>query len=287
MLAALLAKEEAELLQLTRDDDMERKVREAAHTIELLTKQIAEANAARQHRSQIQLSLETVENDVATLREEATRLEEGLARSREATAAARKLHQEATAYAEQVAAQKDHNQRVETEKILPGQKELEELKKTKEQLVMAINETHSNMETELNSLEEEIKIKDAALEELELEFKSVSTENDRVLEVLAHVERAREELRESTEKTCKENAETVRNFAEACDAELARHQERLKAKEAHRLRVLQDARTRSTQRRQKLEEELEVYKRAMEMIADVESHERELARLEESRTFEQ
>lgn len=284
-LAALLAHEEAELLQLMESDDMERKVGEAARTVELLTKQIAEANAARERRSEIQQCLESVEEEVTMLQEQEARLEEEVTRSRDAASSAGKLLDEAKSFEEQVAAQKAHNQCLETEKILPGRKELEELKNTKEKLVMGINEVHANMETELKNLKEEVKMKCDAAGALELEIKSLSRENDQALEALAHIERARKELRESTEKQCDQNADISRKFAEACDAEEARHQELLAAKETHRKQVLQHARTTSTQRRQQLEEELEVYKRAMEMIADVESHELELARLEESRNF--
>ncbi|KAI2494982.1 hypothetical protein MHU86_19542 [Fragilaria crotonensis] len=286
-LATLLAQEEAELLQLKETDDMERKVREAVQTVDVLTKQIAEAEAARQRRSQIQECLKAVEEEVATLQEDARRMEQELIRSREATAVARRKHQEAKSYEVQVAAQKAHNQRVEIEKMIPGQKKLEELKNTKERLVMGINEAHSKLETDLVELKEEAKKKRDAASELELEMKSVARENDQTLEALTHIERAQQELRDSTERECTEYEDIARKFTEACDAERARHQELVATKEMNRKRILQNARMESAQRRQIMEEQLEMYKRAVEMMADVEAQQLELARLRESRNFEQ
>ncbi len=285
-LASLLAQEEEALHQLKKADDVERKVREAVQTVEVLTKQIAEAETARQRRCQIQECLEAVEKEVATLHDDAMRMEQEAIRSREATAAARKRHQEAKSYEEQVAAQKAHNQRVEIEKILPGQKELEELKNTKEQLVMGINEAHAKLETDLVELKEAIKNKRVAVDEFDLEIKSIARENEQALEALVHVERSLEELRDSTKKECAEHEDIASKFAEACDAERERHQELIATKEMNRKRILQKAQTESTQRRLQMEEQLEVYKLAVEMITDVEAHELELARLRESRNSE-
>lgn len=282
-LAALLAKEEADLFQLERSDDIEKKMRDGAHKLELLTKQNSEADAARNCRVQGKEQLESVKQDGAKFEMTSTKNEAELGQKREASAAARKQHDNAKSCQEQVVVQKAHNDRVGTEKIIPGQQEEQELKKNKETLVKGINEAHSNFETKLKELKEEVEVKGVAAQQLVSETKAVFEENDENHTALTHVKLARDELQETTDKECSENEDIASRFAEACDAEKTNKREVKAAKTINREQKLEDIRAKSSQGRQKQEDVLEVYMRATDMIKEVRADELELERLEETR----
>ena len=279
--ATMLAEEEDELHRLKSTENIERQVREAARAVDDLRNQLAEANSARQRYSDIQQCLESLEKEITELEEDTARTEASIEEQCELAALARQQHQEIKAFEEQILAQKLHNDRTENEKILPGQQEVEELKKTSESLVISITEAHSIMETELRRLLEDLKVKRAAVDELDSEIKIVTMENDQTLDALAQMKKALEQQLESAEKERSENLEIARKFTEAVDAERSRLDELAVAKERKREQRLQDARERSADHRHLLEEQLEVYKRALAMIAEVEAHRHELARLEE------
>ena len=281
-LAALLEKERAELVQLQGADDIEKKLREVTHHVQLLMTQNAEAIDARKRRAQIMDHLDSFAEEVAQLEIKSVKAECELKTKREAFAVACKQLDDAKSFQEQVLAQKAHNDRIEAEKVVPGQQELLELKKNKELLVKGIHEMHSTMESQLKQLQEDVELKGVVAEKLLAEMKVVVQESEESSTALAQIKRAREELRQSTEKECEENQDIASKFLEACEAERSRQQDFLVEKKAHREQTLNDIRTKALQNRQELEEKVELYMRAIDMIKDVRSDELELEKLEES-----
>lgn len=281
-LAALLTQEQEELVQLQRADDVEKKLREVTHHVQLLMNQNEEAVDARKRRAQIVACIDSAAEEVAQLEMDAIKAENEIARKLEAVTVASKQLDDANFLQEQALAQKAHNDRIHTDKIVPGQLEFLELKKSKELLVKGIHEMHSTMETQLKQLKDDVELKGAVAERLLAETNAVVEENEKSVVALAQIKRAREELLQSTERECEENRDIASKFLEACDAETTRRQDFLAEKKAHREQTLNDVRTKALQNRQELEEKFEVYMRAIDMMKDVRSDELELATLEKS-----
>jgi hypothetical protein len=161
---------------------------------------------------------------------ESIKAEGEIATERDAVTVASKQLEDAKSFQEQALAQKAHNDRIENEKIVPGQLELGELKKSKDLLVKGIHEMHSTMETQLKQLKADVELKGACRQRLLAEIKVVTEENEESIVALAQIKRDREELLQSTEKECEENRDIASKFLEACDAETTRQHDFLAEK---------------------------------------------------------
>jgi hypothetical protein len=279
-MAALVSKAETELLQLERDDGLEKKVRTIVHHLDIVGKQKEEATQALKHRVEIKAKLELVKQETTDLKANVAAADEAIAKCRDKCSMSFKEHSEAKAYHEQVASQKAHNDRVETEKIVPGRLESQNLKKEKETLAHNINETSSKRESTLKGLKGEVEEKEVLVQKLASQVEQVSGENEQVSSALSRLEVSTNELKEATDKECANNLELARNFSEACNAEkLHQHELETKLKSTRQVK-LAEARSGSALERQQQEEWLEILHNGAAILKELQDDEIETQQLE-------
>jgi hypothetical protein len=281
-MAAMVAKAEAELLELENDDRLEKKMRGIVHHLEIVGKQKEEANQARKRRVEIKAKLEMVKKETTDLQANVAASDEAVAKRSDKYSLGRKEHSEAKAYHEQVASQKAHNDRVEAEKIVPGRIESQNLKKEKETLAHNVNESSSKRESTLKGFKEAVAEKEVLVHKLASQVEKVSGENEQVSSTLSRLEASRNELKEATDKECADNLELARNFSEARDAEkLHLHELEIKLKSTRQAK-LAEARAGSALERQQQEEWLEILHNGADILKEVQAVEIETQQLEAS-----
>lgn len=281
-----LAKEEAELSRLQKDDAIEKAVREKTHLVEIMLKKFNDSQTAREKRAQVKERRSVVEKEAAFKEDVNKKEEEAVAKKRLEKAAALAELEKAKSLQEQAASQKAHNEHVESEKIIPGKKESQDLKKEKESLAQRVTESSSEYEAGQKKLSEKDKEETLALEKLVAEAKALKEQDEGELAALVRIKSARDELWDAIKKECAENQKIAINFAEASAAEKTRLNELEVGLKNDREKKREEARVQAAQHRQEKEELLEVMSRAADLVKELHDEESELKRLEEAREEE-
>lgn len=256
--------------QLRSDESskaIESELASVSEQLDQLNQQLEAFDAIRAERAAIAAERAATKQETEQLRKSLDEFQPKLQGARSKQAAALVRLEEAKALRASVEAQCADNDKLHTDKVLPGQSEMNALVQEKEELAKSISKLHEEKETNEKENSKKLVSQSEKINKLELDVKLVKGELAEKQAKIESMNKARKELDEATQKELKEHRLFGIKFEEAAAAERERIEALQSERKRERKERCEEVREEYNKTRADLDTKLEICRAGADMLS--------------------